>query len=71
MTDERGVPAPDLRALHATGVTMAQAAERLHAAAQHLDSEFEVLIATYRPKLWKRMNRRPTRMARLLQRLTR
>ncbi|WP_329131574.1 hypothetical protein OG552_10565 [Streptomyces sp. NBC_01476] len=51
------------------GVTMAVAAQRLHTAAQHLDpSELEVLIATHRPELWKRMNKRPGRMARMMRR---
>lgn len=50
------------------GVPAAVAGERLHAAAQHIDLDaFEAMIAATRPRLWKRMNRRPSRLARILQ----
>lgn len=71
MTDHhRGEP--DFSALRASGVTAAQAAERLRDAAQHFDlDEFDALLAVHRPELWKRMNKRPSRWSRLLRRRTR
>lgn len=64
---------PEVRAtLRGIGIPAAVAAERLRAAAQHFDLEaFEAQIAVHRPELWKRMNRRPTRVGTALRRLAR
>lgn len=52
------------------GVTAAEAAERLQAGMQHFDlAAFEAQIATHRPELWKRMNKRPSRLRSALRRL--
>lgn len=63
------IESPEFRAaMRSTGITCAEAAERLHAAAEHFDpAEFEALIATHRPELWKRMNKRPSRLRRMLR----
>lgn len=56
--------------MRGTGVTMAGAAGRLQEAARHFDlAEFEAQIAAYRPELWKRMNKQPSRLTGVLRRL--
>ena len=68
--DHRGEP--DFSALRASGITAAQAAERLRDAAQHFDpDEFDALIGLHRPELWKRMNKRSSLWAHLLRWRTR
>lgn len=50
-------------AVRAGGVTMEQATANLRAAGPYYDpAGFEALIAIHRPELWKRMNRRPSRV---------
>lgn len=62
--------APAFRqALASVGVPAAQAAANLREAAQHFNlAGFEAMIAATRPKLWKRMNRQPSRWRRVLRR---
>ena len=64
---------PEVRAsLRAIGVPAAVAAERLREAAQHFDlAAFDAQLAACRPKAWKRLNRRPSRVRAALRRLTR
>lgn len=53
-----------------SGITMEQAAANLRASARHFDADhFDALLAAYRPALWKRMNRRPSRISTALRRL--
>lgn len=70
---EAAIGSPEFRrAMAATGITAAEAAKRLHAAAQHFDLDaFEALIAVHRPALWKRMNKKPSRLHGVLRRLVR
>lgn len=52
------------------GVTMAEAAANLRTHFKDIDpAEFEAQIAAHRPGLWKRMNKRPSRLSRFLRRL--
>jgi hypothetical protein len=55
------ISSPEFRqAMRDSGVTTAQAAERLKEAAQRWDRDgFDALLRAHRPDLWKRMNRQP------------
>lgn len=70
---ETAIRSPEFRrTMAATGVTTAAAAERLQAVAASFDlAEFEALLAVHRPALWKRMNKRPSRLSGVLRRLAR
>lgn len=62
--------APAFRqALASVGAPAAQAAANLREAAQHFDpAGFEAMIAATRPKAWKKMNRQPSPLGRVLRR---
>lgn len=61
---------PEFRAaVRAGGVTLEQATVNLQAAAEHFDMPgFEEMLAAHRPKVWKKINKRPSRLASLLRR---
>lgn len=68
---EHNLASPEVRRkLASVGTPMAVAAENLHDAARHFfnPAQFDLMIATRRPELWQRMNRRPSLMRRMLRR---
>ncbi|SEO83763.1 hypothetical protein [Actinacidiphila rubida] len=56
------------QAMRDSGITTAEAVERLSEAARQSDlDEFEALLAVHRPELWKRMQKRPSRLRRWIR----